>query len=192
MRPSKRDELVAKALNVFETEGFHASGVDRVAAVAGVSKTSIYNHFRSKEELILAALRLKDERFESWLLARIEALAEGPEGRLLAIFDALDEWFRSGDFRGCTFIKAAAEYQEAADPIRRQAAAQKQAIRGHVVALASAAGFSPPEALADRLMLLIEGAIIAAQMEIVAAPAATARQAAETMIATAPRDPASL
>lgn len=182
MRPSKRDELVDKALKVFESQGFHASGVDAVAAAAGVSKTSIYNHFRSKEALILAALRLKDERFESWLLARVEALADTPRGRLLAIFDALGEWFAREDFRGCTFIKAAAEYQEAADPIRLQAARHKRTILAHIEALAREADLPEAEGAAAQLAILAEGAIIAAQLEMTPDPAADARRAAARLI----------
>ena len=72
MRPTKRDELVRKALAAFYRNGFQATGMDRLAVETGVSKTSMYKHFRTKEELILAALRLRDEQFRNWLTRRLE------------------------------------------------------------------------------------------------------------------------
>ena len=79
MRPNKRDELVQKALKVFYTNGFHATGMDMIAAETGISKTSIYKHFRTKEDLILAVLRLRDEHFRNWLYRRMEELGNTPE-----------------------------------------------------------------------------------------------------------------
>ena len=117
MRPNKRAELVRKSLNLFYRNGFHATGMDMVAAETGVSKTSIYKHFRTKEDLILAVLRLRDEDFRNWLYRRMEELSDTPAGQLLAIFDALEEWFSMREFRGCMFIKASAEFQEKEHPV---------------------------------------------------------------------------
>ena len=117
MRPNKRDELIRKSLEVFYANGFHATGMDHLVKETGVSKTSMYKHFRTKEELILAVLRLRDENFRNWFCRRVEDLSDTPEGRLLAMFDALGEWFAAPEFRGCMFIKASAEYQDKDDPI---------------------------------------------------------------------------
>ena len=76
MRPTKRDELVSKALSAFYRAGFQAIGMDRLAVETGVSKTSMYKHFRTKEDLIQAALRLRDEQFRNWLFRRIDALGD--------------------------------------------------------------------------------------------------------------------
>ena len=91
MRPSKRDELVKKALQVFYQNGFNATGMDKLVAETGISKTSMYKHFRTKEDLILAALRLRDEHFRNWLYRRMEELAATPRQQLVAMFDALEE-----------------------------------------------------------------------------------------------------
>ena len=69
--------------------------MDRLAKETGVSKTAIYKYFRTKEELILATLRLRDEQFRNWMTRRIEALAPDPKGRLIAIFDALQNGLTS-------------------------------------------------------------------------------------------------
>ena len=125
MRPSKRDELVRKALDIFYREGFHATGMDRLAAETGISKTTMFKHFRSKEELILAVLRLRDQDFRNWLFRRMEQ-AGPPRAQLSAMFDALSEWFEKPEFRSCMFIKAASEYPDPDHPIHAQAAEHKR------------------------------------------------------------------
>ena len=76
MRPNKKDELVRKALTVFYRDGFHATGMDKLVAETGVSKTSMYKHFRTKEELIVAVLKLRDESFREWFERRVDELAD--------------------------------------------------------------------------------------------------------------------
>ena len=109
MRPSKRDQLIDGALDIFERDGFHATGVDAIAASCAMSKTSIYNHFTGKEDLILATMHRRDDQFRAWLNNRVAELAKAPRDQLLAVFDALGEWISGPDFRGCTFIKAGGE-----------------------------------------------------------------------------------
>lgn len=182
MRPNKRDELVRKALDVFYRNGFHATGMDMLVAETGVSKTSMYKHFRTKEDLILAALRLRDENFRNWLYRRIEDLADTPTDQLLATFDVLDEWFAKKEFRGCMFVKASAEYQEKEHPIHAQSAEHKRLLLEHFIRLARDAGAKDPEELANQLMLLKEGAIVTAVMGLDNDPAQKAKSAAEVLI----------
>jgi AcrR family transcriptional regulator len=185
MSASKRDLLVQRALDVFYANGFRATGMDALAAATGVTKASMYKHFRTKEDLILAVLRLRDERFRNWLIRRVEELADTPRGRLLALFDALGEWLALPEFKSCMFIKAASEYQERDHPIHATAAQHKLLLRGHVTGLAQAAGAVEPERLARQLMLLQEGAIVSAHLHGAGTAAADARQAAEALIAAA-------
>ena len=185
MRPTKRDELVQKALAVFYRNGFQATGMDRLAVETGISKTSMYKHFRTKEELILAVLRLRDEQFRNWLARRLEVLADTPRGQLLARFDALGEWFRQEGFRGCMFIKASAEYQEPDHPIHALSGEHKRLLFVHARALAAAAGAPDPAALARALLLLEEGAIVTAHLGHTKDPAGDAKAAALVLIAAA-------
>ncbi len=164
MSASKRDVLVQKALEVFYRNGFHATGMEMLVAETGVSKTSMYKHFRTKEDLILAALRLRDELFRNWLTRRVEELADSPRERLLAMFDALGEWFDQTDFNSCMFIKAASEYPEADHPIHATAAEHKRLVRHYLVDLARKAGAADPADLARRLLLVKEGAIVTAHI----------------------------
>jgi len=185
MRSTIRDELVGKALKTFYARGFHATGMDRLVEETGISKTSIYKHFRSKEELILAALRLRDEQFRDWLFARMATLGKTPREQLLAMFDALAEWTREPGFRGCMFVKAVAEFQEADDPIHAQAAAHKALLFERFRALAAAAGAADPDLLARQILVLKEGAIVCAQVEGRQAAAAEAKAAAARLLDSA-------
>ena len=185
MRPSKRDELVEKALEVFYHNGFHATGMDMLAARTGISKTSMYKHFRTKEDLILAALRLRDKEFRLWLFRRMEELGSTPRSQLMAMFDALKEWFAQDGFRGCMFIKASAEYQEASDPIFKLSADHKRLLFVYVSELAARAGAAEPEALARRLLILKEGAIVTAHLRLGENPAKDAKAVAKILLAEA-------
>lgn len=182
MRPTKRDELIGKAFRTFYTHGFHATGMDRLVAETGISKTSMYKHFRSKEELILAAMQLRDAEFRDWLFRRMAALGTTPREQLLAMFDALGEWCREPGFRGCFFVKAVAEFQEPDHPIHVQAAAHKALLLEHLRELAAAAGAAAPAALARQLLILKEGAIVAAQVEGCQEAAAQAKAAAQALV----------
>lgn len=185
MRPNKRDELVRKALDVFYRNGFHATGMDRLVAETGVSKTSMYKHFKTKDDLILAALQLRDELFRTWFCQRMEELSDTPRGQLLAVFDVLEEWFAKPEFRGCMFIKASAEFQEHNNPIHQQSANHKRLLLEHLRNVANRAGAADPETLASQFMLLKEGAIITAVMEFGENPAKNAKSAAQALLKTA-------
>ena len=180
--PNPRDRLIDAALRLFNAGGFHASGIEAILAEAGVAKMTLYNHFTSKDDLILAALRRRDERFRHWFVRAVERRAETPAGRLLAAFDALGEWFAGADFHGCLFINASAEFGAADHPAHAAAAEHKRLIRRHVLGLAREAGATSPDALADQLMLLIEGAIVLAHVCGDRNAAATAKGAARPLL----------
>lgn len=183
MSQNKRAELIRKALLLFYRNGFHATGMDLVAKETGVSKTSIYKHFRTKEELILAVLRLRDENFRNWLFRRMEDLADTPKGQLLAMFDALEEWFLDDGFKGCMFIKASAEFQEPDDAINAQAYAHKRLLVDHLEELGSQAKLENPYGVARQLLMLKEGAIVIAAMSHSEISAQEAKAIAKLLLA---------
>lgn len=185
MRPNKRDELVQKALNIYYRNGFHATGMDMLVAETGISKTSMYKHFRTKEELILAVLRLRDELFRNWLVRRLQEVGKTPKEQMIAIFDVLGEWFSEPEYRGCMFIKASAEYQDAKHPIHAQAAMHKKLLHGYVLKLAENAGVRDPDTLARQLLLLMDGAIVTAHLGHSENPAEDAKLAAQILIEAA-------
>jgi AcrR family transcriptional regulator len=185
MTSIRRDHLVDTALNLFSRNGFHATGIDRILSESGVAKMTLYKHFKSKDELILAALRRRDELHRNWFMREVEKLASSPRERLVALFTALETWFQSAEFSGCCFINATAEYGDKDDPIHAAAAEHKRLTRAYIRELAEAAQVKEPDALTDQLMLLIEGATVSAQITGEATPAQQARAAAEVLIARA-------
>lgn len=165
MSASKKTQLIEKALEAFYVGGFQAVGMDRLAKETGISKTSMYKHFRTKEDLILEVLSLRDENFRNWMVRRIEVLGSSPVDRLLAMFDALDEWFNEDDFMSCLFIRASCEYPDSDHPIHKTTEKHTRLMLSHVIGLAEQAGVNDPGPLARQLMLLQEGAIVLAHIQ---------------------------
>ncbi len=161
---SKRDQIVSQALSLFYQEGFNATGVDRVSSEAGVSKKTLYNHFKSKDELVMAVLRKRDELLRNKMMRDTERLGAKAKDRLLSIFDVHDAWFNEKDFCGCMFINAAAEFAELQDPIHMISTEHKRLVRGYLAELAQEAGANDPTLLAAKLHLLLEGAIVEAHV----------------------------
>ncbi len=182
MARGRREELVETALELFQREGFHATGIDRILAAASVAKRTLYHHFRSKDELIIAALRLRDERFRNDFMKRVEARRRAPAEALLAIFDVLAELQERKDFRGCAFINACAEYGDRDSAIHSLAAEHKRLILAYVRKLAEAAGARDPERLARQLCILMDGVIVTAQVSGDTEAARSARDAAELLV----------
>ncbi len=179
---SKREQLVHAALELFLKRGFQAVGVDAIADAAGVTKKTLYHHFKSKDELILAALRLRDETFRNSFMRAVEAKTEDPEGRLLAVFDAAEEWFRQEDFFGCLFVGGIHEFPDAGTPIHNMCREAKSLVQAYITKLALAAELDQPVLLSEQLALLLEGAIVMAQTNGSPASAAQAKKAAEVLI----------
>jgi len=164
MPPSKRDELVEAAMKVFYRNGFHNSGLDLIQRESGISRMTLYNHFKSKDELIVAALRRRDEIFRNQLMKFVDASSQDPIGQILAVFDYHEDWFNQDTFQGCMFINASAEFCDPDCPARRVAADHKLEIVRYLTELCSAAKLDESAELAQQINLLIEGAIVNAQV----------------------------
>src|SRR5438034_2756008 len=127
---SGRERLIDKAIDLFYSHGFNAVGIDRIIAAAGVTKTTFYKHFESKDELMVAAVKKRDDwESAAWGRAVQAAAGDDPRRQLMALFDVLDEWFNAPDFRGCMFINTAAEFPNPHDPVHQAAAAHKRRCR---------------------------------------------------------------
>jgi AcrR family transcriptional regulator len=181
-----RERILDAASAAFYGRGIGAVGVDVVVAEAGVAKATLYRHFRSKDDLVVAFLRRRDGRWRDWLRSAAERLAPRPADRPLAVFDALGEWFASEDFRGCAFINAAAEIADPEHPARAAVEDHERLLAIDLEDMLSAAGAADPADDAAALLLLIQGAIVSALIERDAAPAARARSAAARILRAPP------
>lgn len=182
MPSAKRDHLVETALRLFYRDGFHATGIDTILREAGVAKMTLYNHFRSKDELILAALELRDERFRAWLDAAIAPYPDEPREQILAIFDAAETLFQQDDFNGCAFTRACGEFRDPECSIHQAGMRHVCMLTDFIEELATSAGAADPESLARQLALLFVGASAAAQVTCSCGPAHCGRCAAATLI----------
>src|SRR5436190_1846687 len=112
-----RDRLIDKAIDLFYRHGFNAIGLDRIIDEVGVTKTTFYKYFQSKDDLMVAAVRKRDEwEGKAWGRAVRQAAGDDPRAQLLAFFDVMDIWFNAPDFRGCMFLNTAAEFPNPHDP----------------------------------------------------------------------------
>lgn len=138
--------------------GIGATGMDQIVKVSGVARKTIYRHFKTKDELVAEALRKRDERWMNWFITESEK-GGTPTGKLLASFDALEQWFFTPDFRGCAFINAAGEIGDPADPIRAVSKLHKVKLHDYLLQLTKEYGAADPEELAYEFLMLIDGAI---------------------------------
>ncbi len=179
---AKRHDLVQTAVALFSEHGFHGTGIDRIAEIANVSKKTMYHHFRSKEELILAALKHQDGVFRNDFMRAVEAQGDTAYERLLAIFDVAQAWFADNKFYGCMFINAVGEYSAPNTPIRDVCKDFKKLMLEYIEKLAIQAKVNEPQALAAELALLLEGSIVTAQVAGNPAAAVIARKAAKVLL----------
>lgn len=161
---SKREQIVKSALALFYRDGFNATGIEKICKQAEVSKKTLYNHFRSKDELVLATLRMRDESFRNNFMRNAEQQEKRPKQRLLALFDVLQEWLKEEGFSGCMFINASAEFAAQDDPIHMISAEHKRLMRDYIREIAVEANANDPQHLAAQLNLLLEGAIVEAHV----------------------------
>jgi AcrR family transcriptional regulator len=184
LSPQTPDSGVAQrvldaAERLFYSRGVQAVGIDTVVAEAGVGLKTLYAHFGSKDRLVEAYLRRRNRRWLDRLQARVAQLPG--RDRVLAIFDALGDWFAEPDFSGCAFINVAGELHT--NPVARAIAREHtQALRALIRQIARDAAVTDPDTLADRLMLLVEGATVTAYVEGDELAATRARSAAAALL----------
>lgn len=157
-------KIFETARNLFYQRGIRAVGVDEIVAQAGVTKPSLYRSFESKDELVAACLESYAEEGEAALEARLEAAGPDPLAKLRALVVHYADKMNMPDFRGCPMTNAAVEFPEAGHVLRGVAEECKMEVRERMSGLARQLPIEEPEALADGLMLLVEGAYSAHQI----------------------------
>lgn len=181
-QPSARDRILAAATELFYKEGLQNVGIDRIIAESGVAKMSLYNNFKSKDDLIAAYLQQQDQTWDTWFTQRVETLATTPCDRLLAVFDVLQEWFEDPNFRGCAFINSAVELADPDHPGYQVSLRHQKVIADYLLNLAKAAELTNPEKVTQQLVILVNGATIVAMMQQISDAAQQAKQAATVLI----------
>lgn len=158
-----RERVLTVAYDLFSRQGVRAVGVDTIIAQAGVAKMTFYRHFPSKDDLVLAFLQEREERWtHHWLEAEVQRRAVTPRERLLAIFDVFHEWFQREDFEGCSFINILIEMSEPGHPVREASTNHLANIRVFLRGLGEGAGVAQPDDFARKWHVLMKGSIVAA------------------------------
>ncbi|WP_414937905.1 TetR/AcrR family transcriptional regulator [Amycolatopsis sp. cmx-11-51] len=172
-----RDALLDAAENLFYENGIQAVGMDQVRATSGLSLKRIYRFFEAKEDLVVAMLKRRDQRWRGGLAAHVEQVVD-PRERVLSIFDWLAEWFAEPGFRGCAWINAHGEFGPSSEAVLAEVRAHKQAFHDQIETWVRAAG----RAATEPVYLLAEGAIVTAGITGDPAPAHQAREAVAALL----------
>ena len=161
--PSARERILCAAYELFSRRGIRAVGTDEVIERAGVARATLYRHFATKDDLVLAVLRRREELWTHGLIeAQSEQRGTTPEERLLAIFDVMHDWFQLRDgYEGCSFINVLLELG-ADHPAGRASVTHINHVRDIVRHRAHAAGLTDIEDFASSWHILMKGAIILA------------------------------
>jgi AcrR family transcriptional regulator len=180
------------AHQLFYWRGIRATGVDLIAAEAGVAATALYRVFSGKDDLVAAYLRRAGEGYREWFEAAVTAGGSSPRDRILAVIDALTEQTRPEQCRGCPFLMALAEFPEPEHPARLAALEIKAWVRrrwgelaDELTASRAADELTPSRAadeLADHLALLMEGVYASTQAHGHLGPARRARSLAAALL----------
>ena len=182
LRPGARERIVRAAGDLFYAEGIHAVGVDRVTAAAGVAKATMYQQFRSKDELVAACLQRRAEQWRASVADPVLALPGSAARRVGAVFERLGEAFAAPGYRGCPFINAAAEYPGPDGPVAAAIAAHRAQVRGLFAELLADVPAARRAALTDQLVLLYDGTMVGAQLDQGPRAARRARAAARQLL----------
>jgi AcrR family transcriptional regulator len=176
-----RERILLAARDLFHRQGIRRVGVEAIAEAAGTNKMTLYRHFDSKDNLIVAYLRgVASEADAAW--RDIERRNPGDARAQLKSWLALAAKCLASDDRGCDLANAAVELTEDGHPARRLIEELKIEQRNRLVALCRAAGIAQPEVLADTLTLLFDGARVSRQAAGSKGPSTIFIQTAETVI----------
>ena len=179
-RPTS-ERILAAAADLFSGSAYSAVSVDDIARQAGLTKMTVYQHFKSKEQLFLECLETRLCRREALLDAFFANLAP-QEDVLLALFDWLEDWTKPGKFKGCAFVKAVNELSNVIPQVCEVAFEAKQRMKQRIIQLVEISGRPQPALLGEQIALLVEGAQSLALIEGSTRPVQVARQLAKTLL----------
>ena len=177
-----RQRILETADRLFYQEGVRAVGIDRIIAEAGVAKMSLYKHFPSKDDLILAVLKYREQGVLEFFRSAMERHGRKTKKPLRAFFAALKEFFESPGFRGCPFQNAAVELADPAHPGTEFVRGHKQRFSEFLRGLVEESVGKAAAKVAPAVTILVEGALVTAVIQGNPAAADVARDAALKLV----------
>lgn len=179
-----RGRLLETADRLFYAEGIRAVGIDRVIAEANVAKATLYAHFPSKDDLILAVLQYREANVVAFFTEATARHRRRIKDPLRAFFAALKEWFQSPGFRGCTFQNAAVELADPDHAGTAFARSHKKRFHETLAGLVREVVGRARESVIPAIAVLVEGAIVTALIDRSPVAADVARDAAARLLAS--------
>ncbi|QDT66193.1 TetR/AcrR family transcriptional regulator [Calycomorphotria hydatis] len=180
-----RTRILETADRLFCAEGVNTVGIDRIIAEAGVAKMTLYNHFASKDELILAVLENRDVTINTFFSNEMEKASHKKGGKLAGFFTALKKWFSSPDFRGCVFINTVAEIANPEHPAVKFSAVHKERFSSLIADAVKDLAQKVPFSTVPAISMIVEGAIVSAVMEQSPKPADLAKKTTQILLGDA-------
>jgi AcrR family transcriptional regulator len=160
-----RHRILETADRLFYQDGVRAVGIDRIIAEADVAKMSLYKHFPSKDELILAVLKYREEKVLEFFRSAMERHAKKSKIPLRTFFAALKDFFESPGFRGCPFQNAAVELADPTHPGTEFVRGHKQRFSHFLRELVEQSVGKSAAKVAPAVSVLVEGAIVTAVIQ---------------------------
>jgi AcrR family transcriptional regulator len=156
--PDAKHRIMEAALKAFNVDGIPGVSADAIIEQAGVAKMTLYKYFPTKDALATAFVHERSKRWMAWLSERVGKLGRTPKQRVLAVFDVLEEWFKSDDYYGCPFHRAASDFPDVKHPTHKEVIRNKRELFALVQDLLSAAGLDDQPLIVHQLLLLMAGA----------------------------------
>jgi AcrR family transcriptional regulator len=162
-----KERIIATASDLFYNNGYNQTGINQIIAEAGVAKASMYQHFRSKEDIAVAYLK---QRHINWMGSLIDfvSAADSNKEKLIMSFDFLKTWLDEVNYRGCGFQNIICDLPQDQQKIKDQVVLHKNDLKELVYNLLKEdADYtnSEAEALGNELLVLMEGSIILSQIQ---------------------------
>lgn len=159
-----KNRIMEAALEAFNADGIPNVSADTIIEQAGVAKMTLYKYFPTKDALAAAFVHERSDRWMAWLTERVRKLGRAPKQRVLAVFDVLEEWFKSDNYFGCPFHRAASDFPDLKNPTHKEVIRNKRELFAFIRELLSEAGLDARESIVDQLLLLMAGAEVMANI----------------------------
>ncbi|WP_028548034.1 TetR/AcrR family transcriptional regulator [Paenibacillus sp. UNC451MF] len=181
-KSAAREQLLVTASKLFFERGFHAVGVDTIAAKSGITKMTMYKHFPSKDHLIVAILERSSELYWQWFEETIQGTKE-PQQQLVALFEAVAQQHSlSPQSTFCLYQAVAVEFPFPDHIVNKAAVDHKQTIIRRLETICEQAELKSPSSIARQLFILLEGFCMSSRFIGADSPAADVVHAASTLI----------
>lgn len=177
-----REKILAVATQLFETRGINASGIDLIIAESGIAKATLYNHFPSKNLLIISYLRDKSDRFYEWINSKLENKKRDSVEILFELCEVVEQWITTPEFHGLPFHIASVEFPDPNHPVNHYTQELANELQTYLSKLAQMAGVKDYQTLAQQLTIIFEGGALIERLNPGCGAARKAKIAALTLI----------